>query len=190
MVSLCLSQSIDELKGILALQRENLIDSLSQVEKAKEGFVTVQHTLEQLQDMQRIAPHVIAKENNQVVGYVLAMTLASKLLVPLLVPLFENFERLALGGKVVTHYQPMIVGQVCVGKSQRGTGLFKELYDSYRHQYASNYDFAITSIALSNYRSLAAHQRIGFEVLHTFEDSIQPWAIVYWDWNNCFSSAG
>jgi L-amino acid N-acyltransferase YncA len=187
MVHLSLSQSNADLEGILSLQRENLSTNLSQEEKDEQGFVTIQHTLEQLQSMHSVAPHVLAKEKNQVVGYVLAMTLASREAVPLMVPLFENFDQSEIGGKKVTDYNPMVVGQVCVGKSQRGTGLFDKLYSEYREQYASTHDFAITSVALSNYRSLAAHQRVGFKILHTFQDSLHPWAIVCWDWNNRFS---
>jgi L-amino acid N-acyltransferase YncA len=184
MVQLCLSQSTADLEGILSLQRENLLTILSEEEKAAQGFVTIPHTLDQLEAMHCIAPHVLAKENEQVVGYVLAMTLASRSVVPMMTSLFDNFDELEVAGKKVTSYRPMVVGQVCVGKSQRGTGLFDKLYTSYREQYASTHDFAITSIALSNYRSMAAHQRVGFQVIHTFEDSIQPWSIVYWDWNS------
>ncbi len=187
MADISLSQSTADLNGILSLQQENLLNNLSQEEKNEQGFVTIQHNLEQLQSMHSVAPHVLAIENDQVVGYVLAMTLASREVVPLMVPLFENFDQSEIGGKKVTDYNPMVVGQVCVGKSQRGTGLFDKLYTEYREQYASNHDFAITSIAMSNHRSLAAHQRIGFKILHTFQDSLHPWAIVCWDWNNRFS---
>jgi L-amino acid N-acyltransferase YncA len=187
MVHLCLSQSTKDLEGILSLQQENLSTNLSQEEKDEQGFVTIQHNLEQLQSMHSIAPHVLAKEKDKVVGYVLAMTLASREVVPLMVPLFENFDQSEIGGKKVTYYKPMVVGQVCVGKSQRGTGLFDKLYTEYREQYAATYDFAITSVALSNHRSLAAHQRVGFKILHTFQDSLHPWAIVCWDWNDQFS---
>jgi L-amino acid N-acyltransferase YncA len=187
MVQLRLSKSTADLEGILSLQQENLSTLLSQEEKDQQGFVTIKHNLEQLQSMHSIAPHVLAIENEQVVGYVLAMTLASREVVPLMVPLFENFDQSEIGGKKITDYNPLVVGQVCVGKSQRGTGLFDKLYTEYREQYASTHDFSITSVALSNYRSLAAHQRVGFKILHTFQDSLHPWAIVCWDWNNRFS---
>ncbi|MDA1269503.1 MAG: GNAT family N-acetyltransferase [Bacteroidetes bacterium] len=186
MVHLCLSQSSADLEGILALQRENLLPALSEEEKAEQGFVTITHTMEQLERMQAIASHVIAKENEQVVGYILAMTLESRTVVPMMATLFDNFEKLQVAGKKVTSYQPMIVGQVCIGKSQRSTGLFEKLYGAYKAQYASTFDFVITSIALSNYRSMSAHQRIGFQFIHRFEDSIQPWSIVFWDWNSNF----
>ncbi len=183
MIQLSLSSSIADLLGILTLQQKNLLSLLSEEEKHEQGFVTVQHTQEQVKRMHDITPHVLAKNKDEIVGYILAMTLDSRNLVPSLIPLFTNFEKLAVRGKKVIDYQPMVIGQVCVAKSQRGTGLVDKLYTAYRAQYAPNYDFAITSIALSNKRSLAAHQRIGFEVISTFEDKIQPWAIVLWDWN-------
>ena len=186
MIQFSLSASISDLLGILTLQQENLLSLLSEEEKRDQGFVTVQHTQEQLERMHEITPHVLAKIEAEIVGYVLAMTLDSRNLVPSLIPLFMNFEKLVLRGKKVIDYQPMVIGQVCVAKSQRGTGLIDKLYAAYREKYAPNYDFAITSVALSNYRSLAAHQRIGFKIIHTFQDSLNPWAIVYWDWNSKF----
>jgi hypothetical protein len=62
MVQLCLSQSTADLEGILSLQRENLLTILSEEEKAAQGFVTIPHTLDQLEAMHSIAPHVLAKE--------------------------------------------------------------------------------------------------------------------------------
>lgn len=99
MVYLCPSQSTTDLEGILSLQRENLSTTLSQEEKDEQGFVTIQHNLAQLETMHKIAPHVLAKENDQVVGYVLAMTIDSREVVPLMVPLFENFDQSEIGGK-------------------------------------------------------------------------------------------
>jgi hypothetical protein len=115
MVQLCLSQSTADLEGILSLQRENLLTILSEEEKASQGFVTIPHTLDQLEAMHSIAPHVHAKENEQVVGYVLAMTLASRKAIPMMASLFDNFDELEVAGKKVSTYRPMVVGQVCVG---------------------------------------------------------------------------
>lgn len=176
------AHATSDLEGILTLQLANHLSILSPEEKATQGFITVRHTLEQLLALLAIEPQLLAKEGNEVQGYVLAMTLSSRALVPLLIPLFEQFDQLQVRGKTVSEYNPIVVGQICVCKSQRGKGLFDALYTAYRERFAATYDFAITSIALSNHRSMADHQRIGFRVLNEFEDKIQPWAIVYWDW--------
>ena len=47
----------------------------------------------------------------------------------------------------------------------------------------SDFDFIITEISASNYRSLNAHKRIGFKKINTFRDKIDEWDVVIWDWN-------
>lgn len=176
------ASSLEDLQGILDLQSENHLETLSEEEKNAQGFVTVKHEFEQLQEMNQIAPHIIALEEGKVVGYILAMTQLSKNLIPLLIPMFEQFDRLQLDGRSVSDYRLMVVGQVCVGKNHRGMGLFDRMYQAYKEAYAETYDFAITEIALSNSRSMTAHQRVGFKVIHEFEDETQAWAIVRWNW--------
>ena len=68
------ASSIEELKEILKLQKENLSQGLSQEEKTMEGFVTVQHSLEILKEMNDVYPHSIAKYKNKIIGYALSMT--------------------------------------------------------------------------------------------------------------------
>lgn len=170
------------LQGILDLQSENHLELLSSEEKKAQGFITVRHSLEQIQTMNLIAPHILALEGEKVVGYLLAMTQKSRDLIPLLFPMFEQFDRIHLDGKSISDYRLMVVGQVCVGKNHRGRGLFDLMYQAYKEEYSKTYDFTITEIALSNSRSMAAHQRIGFQVIHEFEDETQAWSIVRWNW--------
>lgn len=177
-----LTETAAELQGILDLQRVNLLSEISEKESADQGFVTVRHSLEQLEMMQSLEPHVIAKDNDKVVGYILAMTKESRVLVPVLVPMFEQFERLDFEGKLLSTYDYMVIGQICVDKSYRGQGIFDKMYELYRSTFASRYDFAITEIAVSNFRSLRAHQRVGFRTIHEFDDFTQNWAIVLLNW--------
>ncbi len=174
--------TVQELQGILDLQAENHLNNLSAEEKSIQGFVTVKHDFDQLLAMNQIAQHIIAKEGEEVVGYILAMTKASKNMIPVLVPMFDQFDELPYLGKMVSEFDYMVVGQVCVGKNHRGQGLFDRMYEAYRQEFKEKYEFAITEISLSNTRSMAAHNRVGFEVIHEFEDKTQAWAIVCWNW--------
>jgi ribosomal protein S18 acetylase RimI-like enzyme len=176
------AETTQELMGILKLQKENLPQNISETEKAVQGFVTVNHTFEQLAEMNGIAPHLIAKDGDQVIGYILAMTKASKDLIPVLVPMFNQFDRLDFGGKPVSDYNYLVIGQICVGKNYRGQGIFDRMYAAYGELFSDRFDFAITEIAVSNVRSIKAHQRVGFEIIHEFSDSTQDWAIVALDW--------
>lgn len=178
------AESKEELEGILSLQRNNLDQNISDSEKAAQGFVTVKHSLDQLAEMNKIAPHLIAKDGEKVVGYILAMTKDSKTLIPVLIPMFEQFELLAFRGKPVSNYNYLVIGQICVDKHYRGQGIFDRMYEAYQDQFLNYFDFAITEIAISNSRSLKAHQRVGFQIIHEFSDSTQNWAIVVLDWKN------
>lgn len=182
MTQITFAKTSEDLQGILDLQLENHLHTISAEEKESQGFVTVRHTLEQLEEMNKIAPHIIAKEGEKVVGYILAMTKASRNLIQVLIPMFDQFDQIIYQGKSVSDFDYMGVGQVCVGKEQRGKGLFDQLYQAYKNAYSEQYAFAITEIALSNHRSMAAHERVGFEVIHEFEDETQLWGIVAWGW--------
>lgn len=177
--------SQEELDGILRLQQANLADHLDADEIREQGFVTVSHSPQQLHRLHAIESSVIAKAEDRVVGYILAMTAASRDDIPVLVPMFELFDTLLHHDRPVNSYTYMLIGQVCVDKNYRGIGLFDHLYQTYINRFRHRYDFAITEIALNNRRSLRAHERVGFHTIHTYTspDGVQ-WAIVVLDWKS------
>ena len=172
-----------DLHGILSLQKSNLSRSLDAQEVEKEGFVTVDHSYEVLKKMNDHEQHVIARSNEQVIGYVLAMTKRSKSDIPVLLPMFEMFEKIQYRKKFISEYNYIVVGQVCVDKNFRGQGIFDNCYHAYRKFYSKEYDFAITEIASTNMRSRNAHKRIGFKEVYSYvsPDNIE-WIVVIWDW--------
>jgi ribosomal protein S18 acetylase RimI-like enzyme len=172
-----------DLQGILDLQRANLASSLSPEEVAREGFVTVVHSYDVLAQLNGREKHVIAKDDEKVVAYLLAMTRESKDLVPVLVPMFDLFDETRYGTRRVSELNHLVVGQVCVGKGYRGQGVLDRCYELYRSLYGRKYDCAITEIDVSNARSLNAHRRIGFEEIRRYRapDGVE-WSVVLWDW--------
>ena len=177
------SQDDNDLKGILNLQRSNLAINLEQAEIDSQGFVTVLHRMEDLQKMNGIEQHVIAKENDTVVAYLLAMTEKSKFDIPVLVPMFELFENIQYKNKPLSQFNYMVVGQVCVDKKFRAQGVLDKCYDHYINRFRTRYDFAVTEIAISNQRSLNAHKRIGFKTIHEYvAPDGENWAIVLLEW--------
>jgi len=174
-----------DLPGILCLQQANLPSTLDADEIKSQGFVTLVHTEPLLARMQQIEAHVIAKDQNEVIAYVLAMTAQSRADIPELESLFQQFEQVSYQGKVISQYQYLIVGQVCVAKAYRGQGVFDQSYQHYRDSYGARYDFAVTCIAAANTRSLRAHQKVGFQLIHQYKNGHQQdWWIVLWDWQN------
>ncbi len=182
MIEYSRTKTKQDLWGILALQNENLIQNITQEEKETQGFVMVHHSYEIMERLHSIEPHIIAKDGHSVIAYCLAMTKHSKKDIPMLIPMFEQFDILDFKGKKVSQYDYMSVGQVCVGKEYRGHGVFYSCYEAYREAFSKKYDFAITEVSTQNLRSMKAHLKIGFEVIKTFKDEYEEWSIVIWDW--------
>ena len=177
------SDSEKDLSGILKLQKENLPVNLNREEINSQGFVTVEHSYDQLKKMNDIEKHVIGKDRDNVIAYLLAMTKRSKSDIPVLVPMFETFDKVIYKNKPIAEYNYLVVGQVCVSKNYRGRGILDECYAAYKNHFKDKYDFAITEIDLANQRSLNAHKRIGFKEIHHYTtDDNKEWSIVLWDW--------
>jgi hypothetical protein len=178
------ANSDDDLKGILKLQKANLARGLSDEEIQTQGFVTVDHSFEQMKKLNASEKHIIAKEHDRVIAYLLAMTKACKHDIPILFPMFEVFDAIIYGNRKVSECNYLVVGQVCVDKDYRGQGILDKCYDAYRDRYQNKYDFAITEIASMNERSRNGHKRIGFTEIHTYTDpNHTKWVVVAWDWN-------
>jgi GNAT superfamily N-acetyltransferase len=185
MISYSTSNTKEELEGILKLQQSNLPQGLTVDEIQSQGFVTVKHTYEVLKKMNELEKHVIAKDDETVIGYCLAMTKQSKFDIPVLVPMFNVFDEMVYKEKIVSTLRYIVVGQVCVDKNYRGQGIFDNCYAAYKEFYSNKYDLAITEIASTNTRSLQAHKRIGFREIHSYIDPANSeWIVVIWDWED------
>ena len=183
MITYTTSKTKDELEQILVLQKQNLAVGLTASEIAAQGFVTVSHSFDDLYKMNELEAHVIAKDNDRVIAYLLAMTVRSRFDIPILLPMFEMFEAITYQNKKIASYNYMVVGQVCVAADYRGQGIFDACYTTYKSYFKDKYDFAITEIATRNQRSLNAHKRVGFETIHSYvAPDGEEWNIVLWDW--------
>ncbi len=183
MITYAISKTDKELSEILNLQKQNLRQNLTKSEIESQGFVTVNHTFEDIKKLNNYEQHLIIKDDDKVVGYLLAMTKNSEKDIPILLPLFDMFTKTLYKKKLVSEYDYIVVGQVCIAKDYRGLGLLDEAYKAYKKQFKEKYDFAITEIALTNQRSINAHKRIGFSEVHRYTglNNIE-WSVVVWDW--------
>ena len=183
MINYTIAKTQTDLEGILSLQNKNLSQRLTKEEIESQGFVTVKHNYDQIKKLNHLEKHLIAKDAEKVIGYVLAMTKESKTELPILIPMFDIFSKLLYLGKIIADHHFIVVGQVCIDKNYRSRGIFDQCYQQYKNYYRNKYDFAITEIVSTNTRSLKAHKRIGFEEIHSYKspDNIE-WIIVLWDW--------
>ncbi|MGB8191282.1 MAG: GNAT family N-acetyltransferase [Chitinophagaceae bacterium] len=182
MVSLTTTTSTQDLEQILQLQQCNLIKKLSDSERREQGFVTVEHTMDMLGQMHALAPSIIVKENDSVVGYALTMLRECRSIIPALVPMFDNLDQLQWKGKPMNDYRFYTMGQICIDKAYRGQGLFDQLYQKHKEVYSPQFDLLATEIATRNTRSIRAHERVGFKTIDVYRDELDEWAVVVWDW--------
>ncbi|SEU31279.1 GNAT family N-acetyltransferase [Stigmatella erecta] len=171
-----------DLEHILALQRENLRGDIPQQEEDSQGFVTVRHSLDTLQQMHALAPSIVVRQGQTPVAYALTMLRECRALCPELVPMFQLLETLEYQGRPLTQERFYVMGQICVGKAHRGQGLFDRLYHHHRELYRPRFDLLVTEVATRNRRSLRAHERVGFQTVHTYRDALEEWAVILWDW--------
>jgi hypothetical protein len=166
------------------LQKNNLPGSLTEEQKASQGFVTVQHDLSLLRSMNASARQVIARHDDKVVAYALVMRPEIKYMVPVLMPMFELLNTLYYKGTSLVQTKYYVMGQICVDENYRGAGVFDGLYKKHREVYAKEYDHCITEVSTRNLRSMKAHLRCGFKTIHTFRDVTDEWNILLWDWSS------
>jgi L-amino acid N-acyltransferase YncA len=178
--------SDESIRQILDLQKRNLKKYLSETEKESQGFVTAEHTFEQLKKINDAEPCVIITDNGKVIAYAIAMLESATNDMPVFDDLFSTVASLTYKDCPMTTYKYIFVGQLCIDKNYRGLGLVEKLYAFYKEELKSKYDFAVTDISEHNPRSIRAHQKSGFEVIHTFYDSFTEsnWHIVVMDFEN------
>ncbi|MBZ4422569.1 GNAT family N-acetyltransferase [Myxococcus sp. RHSTA-1-4] len=174
----CLVTRREELEQILRLQAANLRGHVSPEQAAREGFVTVSHTLDVLERMHALAPSVIAREGEQLAGYALVMPVEARAFVPILEPMFQLLETLSWRGRPLRDSRYYVMGQVCVAEAYRGQGVFDALYREHRASYGGRFDCMVTEVATRNTRSMRAHARVGFEVIETYRDATDEWAVI------------
>ncbi|MFC0773278.1 GNAT family N-acetyltransferase [Terrimonas alba] len=178
-----LATTTEDLQQILDLQRQNLINRIDESEIKSQGFVTLQHSLKNLEQMNELAPSVIIKDDSKVVGYALTMLKECRQIIPDLEPMFRLFDSLTWNNRPLNSYSFYIMGQVCIHKDYRGKGLFEQLYLHHKKIYSSKFELFLTEIATRNHRSLRAHEKVGFKPIHIHRDSLDEWAVVGWDWS-------
>jgi GNAT superfamily N-acetyltransferase len=176
------ARSANDLEQILSLQQKNLFKNISAETQSKEGFVTVEHNLPLLKQMNEAAAQVLAKDGNEVIGYALVMPQAFGDKIPELQPMFAVVTQLNWQDRPIRDYRFYVMGQICVDERYRGQGIFDGLYNAHRTFLSPDFDLCVTEVAVRNTRSMRAHERVGFKAIHTYRDHLDEWNVVVWNW--------
>jgi hypothetical protein len=171
-----------QLAGIKALQTANLKRNLSAEEIRTHGFVSAEYTLEFLERMHEAGPSIIAVDGASVVGYALVADVSVCADHDLLGDMCRVIDRTAYNGRLLKGARYVVMGQLCVARTHRRTGLVMRMYEHYRRTLAGEFDYLITDIARDNPGSLSAHLKSGFQVISTLRYAGVEWDLVLWDW--------
>ncbi len=179
MVTFGPARTTADLQAILDLQQLNLPKNISTQEALEQGFLTVEHDLDTLAAMNDPYGHAIGKEGEQLAGYALAMTRDYEDRITILAHFFALLDTLHWQGQSLQNIDYILMGQVCVAKEFRGQGVFGGLYRDLQVRMAPHFAVIVTEISERNTRSLRAHEKVGFEVIHEYRaDDGEGWIVV------------
>ena len=182
MLTFSTSSTTSDFRQILDLQNRNVESALHKEEVQSEGFVSARHTVALIEKMNSPYPHIIAKSDDQIIGFTLVMLQSLQNDIELLVPLFKNINSITYQEELIKNTSYFVMGQVCIDKPFRRKGIFRKLYHQLRDQMQPHFKYCITGISTRNIRSWKAHEKVGFKLIHKYTDSKGDWIIVLWDW--------
>ena len=161
---------ITDIEGILLLHKKYQIDTISEEDK-KDGFVTTSFTIEQLTKLINEENGLfIAKDNENVVAYVMSASWDFWSKWPIFVFMISNLDSLEFNGKKINIQNSYQYGPVCIDKKYRGSGVLEEIFEFSRKEMSKRYEILITFINKINLRSFNAHKKkLGLDVINEFE---------------------
>ncbi|RYF99899.1 MAG: GNAT family N-acetyltransferase [Chitinophagaceae bacterium] len=178
-----IAKTENDLHQILALQEKNLKQHLSEDQKSTEGFLTMQFSFELMNNLHKLAPSIVVRDEDKIIGYAIVLLKEGRTFYTDLEGMFVNLEKLQWKGVSLADYKFYVMGQICVDKDYRGQNVFAMLYEEHKNIYKDQFDFIVTEISTSNARSNRAHEKTGFKVLDTYRDHLDEWNVVLWDWS-------
>ena len=182
MLEVTVVRTEEELLQIHRLNQENLRQNLHAGTQDQEGFVSWLYSVPLLAQMHELAPSVIVREGGEVVGYALTTLREARAFHADLDTMFRNLQTVQYRDKPLSDHSFYCMGQICVAKTHRGRGLVDLMYQKHRELYSDRYAFILTEISTGNQRSQKAHEKTGFQTIHTYRDGVDEWNVVVWEW--------
>lgn len=152
----------DDISGILTLQEPNLPDS--------GGNLSVRQNSDWFKRTMLEMPLIVGRRDGQVVGYVVATSLAAKAHVAIVQAMLRSFPALP---------NCYFYGPVCVAATERGKGLAGAMFDELCAHLPGRP--AMTFVRADNAPSLRAHQKMGMRDLGEFENEGVPYIAFAYD---------
>ena len=178
------AQELQELIQIQSLQSKHHKDAIPKNLWGQKGYVTLLYSLEMLQKAGRYYPPIIAKFEDEIIGYLLVFDQKILGLHPVIDHFIAEINTHKFMGKSLQSENYVMVGQLCVDHKFSGKGIAREMYAYFKKFYASSFSYCVTDIDKRNLRSLKLHYSLGFQLIGKSHTEEAEWNIVLWDWNS------
>lgn len=171
-----------DLSLIENLQKQNHYLAVSDANKAKEGFVSVETDGAMLQRICEEIGIVIAEQDNQIVGYEFPLGLNHAKEISLLKPLMDRLHTITYEQKNLFDYAFVFEGQICIDVSHKGKGIAEALHKRFVQMLRGKYDLIVTEISNQNPRSLHVHTtKLGLKIIDEYAAEGKQWYILLQD---------
>jgi hypothetical protein len=158
-----------DFEGILRLQHQNLLTNLKG-EELSQGFLSIEHTREQLHKITTEMDIFIAVQDKTVIGYLMTETVEFAVGSPLIAHMFKRLKDIIFENVPLLTSYLFVYGPVCIDRPYRGQGILEGLFEIMKGTIKADHDVGIAFVAHSNSRSLQAHTaKLGMRVIDAFE---------------------
>lgn len=175
--------TLEDIKGVLALQELYLVSNLSEQEK-KSGFVTTPFTTEQLTHVINNEGLFIAKDNRKIIAYIFAESWQFFSQWPIFEHMISLFPELSFLDFEINSTTSFQYGPICIDKKYRGKGLINSLFEFMRIHVVKKYPLSLTFINKTNAPSLKAHtEKLKWTIIADFQFNNNNYFILAYDMN-------
>ena len=158
-----------DIPAVSALQQRYHVSTVSEEDKA-DGFVTTLFTKEQFEAIiEKENGLFIALDGDKVIGYAMAASWEYWSQWPMFQHMIKDLPSTDYLGKTLSTENSYQYGPVCIDKDYRGTKALPNLFEFSRREMNKRYPILITFINHINPRSLRAHEKLGLEIIKSFE---------------------
>lgn len=154
----------DDISSIERLQNLNLFANIAADERSG-GFVTVPFTTEQLQNRIDDNAAFVAQHQDEIIAYALCGGWDFYAQWPIFPFMIARLEQKMWRGFSLRADETFQYGPVCIAQNWRGQNVLPRLFSVLRQSFAPRFDVGLTFINQQNERSLAAHRKLGMEII-------------------------
>lgn len=160
---------VSDLPQVEYLQKKYHISTIKEEDK-KDGFVTTLFNKEQFKELiEKEDGLLVAEDNGKIVAYAMVASWNYWSQWPLFKYMIDDLKNTVYLDKTLDTQNSFQYGPVCILKEYRSKGILRDLFEFQRKHYKDRYPILITFINQINTRSKRAHEKLGLDIIKTFD---------------------